>query len=146
MYGTYDKHNIKSAFKFNFNTVNVNKNANRNYGGYLNKSYELESFLNSTYNMNYDINTMISHIINKDLSDIIFKLPVLIHTTFNSFNLNLELDDKYDGDKWIVVSILTSMDPQKASDLLDELEENLYNRYGDTYLTNILLSVEFVKS
>lgn len=154
MYGTYDKQKInnppiseiKSVIKFvtgNFNTRNVNKNANRNYGGYLNKSYELESFLNSTFNINSDTNSVISCIINKELVDIISVLPRLIHNSFNTFNLSLDLDDKYDGDKWIVVSIYTSIDGKLACDFLEELEEKLYSLYGEKYLNNILLSVEF---
>lgn len=155
MYGTSDKQKtlkkpaiseIKSVIKFitgNFNTKNENKNANRNYGSYLNKSYELESFLNSTYNINSDTNSVISYIINKELFEIILELPQLIHNSFNTFNLNLNLEDKFDGDKWIVVSFFTNIDGKVACDILEDLEKKLYNKYEKKYIENILLSVEF---
>ena len=99
--------------------------------------------LNYSYNINVNKTDIISFIMKNDLTDIILKIPKYIEDSFGNCDLSLTLENKYHNEKWIVVSILTNIDGETASLKLDQLEDELFDIYGDEILDNILLSVEF---
>ena len=124
-------------------TEKNNKKSSKNYESNIYESNKLDSFLNSTFNIISDNNSLISYIIDKELSEIFYKLPNLIYGSFNTMNLELCLENKYLDEKWVVIYIFTKLDGISASNELNLLEDNLFNEFGDDCLDNILISVEF---
>ncbi|MDD6776238.1 MAG: hypothetical protein PUD86_02960 [Methanobacteriaceae archaeon] len=124
-------------------TEKTNKKSSNNYESNIYESNKLDSFLNSTFNIISDNNSLISYIIDKKLSEILYKLPNMIYESFNTRNLELCLENKYSDEKWVVIYIFTKLDGESASNELDLLEDNLCNKFGDDCLDNILISVEF---
>ena len=137
---------LKVADKFkknNENTALSKKYAKVNYGDFLQKSVKLELFLNSTFNIESNREDLISFIINNNLLDIIKELPNNLEEYFDTLDLEIHLENKWDNKKWIVVKVFTKLDGESASNQLDLLEDKLFENYQDDFLDNILLSVEF---
>lgn len=137
---------LKFADKFkrnNENTVLSTKYAKVNYGDFLQKSIKLELFLNSTFNIESKREDLISFIINNNLLDIIKELPNNLEEYFNTLDLEIHLENKWNNKKWIVVKVFTKLDGESASNKLDLIEDKLFEKYQDDFLDNILLSVEF---
>lgn len=137
---------LKFADKFkrnNENTVLSTKYAKVNYGDFLQKSIKLELFLNSTFNIESKREDLISFIINNNLLDIIKELPNNLEEYFDTLDLEIHLENKWNNKKWIVVKVFTKLDGKSASNKLDLIEDKLFEKYQDDFLDNILLSVEF---
>ncbi|DBA35443.1 TPA_asm: hypothetical protein vir080_00070 [Somnumvirus timidum] len=137
---------LKFADKFkrnNENTVLSTKYAKVNYGDFLQKSIKLELFLNSTFNIESKREDLISFIINNNLLDIIKELPNNLEEYFDTLDLEIHLENKWNNKKWIVVKVFTKLDGESASNKLDLIEDKLFEKYQDDFLDNILLSVEF---
>ena len=137
---------LKVADKFkrnNENTALSTKYAKVNYGDFLQKSTKLELFLISTFNVESNREDLISFIINNNLLDIIKKLPNNLEEYFDTLNLEIHLENKWNNKKWVVVKVFTKLDGESASNKLDLLEDKLFEKYQDDFLDNILLSVEF---
>ena len=137
---------LKFADKFkrnNENTVLSTKYAKVNYGDFLQKSIKLELFLNSTFNIESKREDLISFIINNNLLDIIKELPNNLEEYFDTLDLEIHLENKWNNKKWIVVKVFTKLDGESASNKLDLIEDKLFEKYQDVFLDNILLSVEF---
>ena len=137
---------LKFADKFkrnNQNTVLSTKYAKVNYGDFLQKSIKLELFLNSTFNIESKREDLISFIINNNLLDIIKELPNNLEEYFDTLDLEIHLENKWNNKKWIVVKVFTKLDGESASNKLDLIEDKLFEKYQDDFLDNILLSVEF---
>lgn len=137
---------LKVADKFkrnNENTALSTKYAKVNYGDFLQKSTKLELFLISTFNVESNREDLISFIINNKLLDIIKKLPNNLEEYFDTLNLEIHLENKWNNKKWVVVKVFTKLDGESASNKLDLLEDKLFEKYQDDFLDNILLSVEF---
>ena len=120
---------LKVADKFkrnNENTALSKKYAKVNYGDFLQKSIKLELFLNSTFNI-----------------DSKKELPNNLEEYFDTLDLEIHLENKWNNKKWIVVKVFTKLDGESASNQLDLLEDKLFEKYQDDFLDNILLSVEF---
>lgn len=137
---------LKFADKFkrnNENTVLSTKYAKVNYGDFLQKSIKLELFLNSTFNIESKREDLVSFIINNNLLDIIKELPNNLEEYFDTLDLEIHLENKWNNKKWIVVKVFTKLDGESASNKLDLIEDKLFEKYQDDFLDNILLSVEF---
>ena len=137
---------LKFADKFKRNKENTAlsaKYAKVNYGDFLQKSTKLELFLNSTFNIESNREDLISFIINNNLLDIIKELPNNLEEHFDTLDLEIHLENKWNNKKWIVVKVFTKLDGVSASNKLDLLEDKLFEKYQDDFLDNILLSVEF---
>ena len=137
---------LKFADKFKKNNENTSlstKYAKVNYGDFFQKSSKLELFLNSTFNIESNREDLISFIINNNLLGIIKELPNNIEKYFNTLDLEINLETKYDDKKWIVVKVFTNLDGESASKQLDLIEEELIEKYKDNFLDNIILSMEF---
>lgn len=137
---------LKFADKFKKNNENTSlstKYAKVNYGDFFQKSSKLELFLNSTFNIESNREDLISFIINNNLLGIIKELPNNIEKYFNTLDLEINLENKYDDKKWIVVKVFTNLDGESASKQLDLIEEELIEKYKDNFLDNIILSMEF---
>ena len=137
---------LKFADKFkrnNENTVLSTKYAKVNYEDFLQKSIKLELFLNSTFNIESKREDLISFIINNNLLDIIKELPNNLEEYFDTLDLEIHLENKWNNKKWIVVKVFTKLDGESASNKLDLIEDKLFEKYQDDFLDNILLSVEF---
>lgn len=137
---------LKFADKFkrnNENTVLSTKYAKVNYGDFLQKSIKLELFLNSTFNIESKREDLISFIINNNLLDIVKELPNNLEEYFDTLDLEIHLENKWNNKKWIVVKVFTKLDGESASNKLDLIEDKLFEKYQDDFLDNILLSVEF---
>lgn len=137
---------LKFADKFkrnNENTVLSTKYAKVNYGDFLQKSIKLELFLNSTFNIESKREDLISFIINNNLLDIMKELPNNLEEYFDTLDLEIHLENKWNNKKWIVVKVFTKLDGESASNKLDLIEDKLFEKYQDDFLDNILLSVEF---
>lgn len=137
---------LKFADKFkrnNENTVLSTKYAKVNYSDFLQKSIKLELFLNSTFNIESKREDLISFIINNNLLDIIKELPNNLEEYFDTLDLEIHLENKWNNKKWIVVKVFTKLDGESASNKLDLIEDKLFEKYQDDFLDNILLSVEF---
>ena len=137
---------LKVADKFkrnNENTALSAKYAKVNYSDFLQKSTTLELFLNATFNIGSNREDLISFIINNNLFDIIKELPNNLEEYFETLNLEIHLENKWDNKKFIAVKVFTKLDGESASNKLDLLEDKLFEKYQDKFLDNILLSVEF---
>ena len=144
--GKFPNEDIKNALKFidgKFDTEKTGKFHDKNYGDYLYRSNKLELFLISTFNLKTEDFIIISFILDNKLFDIIKELPNYIYEYFNTIDLNLKLENKYNDEKWLILSIFTTIDGETASEKLDQLEDVLIEKFGDKFLDNILLSVEF---
>ena len=86
---------------------------------------------------------LISFIISNNLLDIIKELLNNVEEYFDTLDLEIHLEKKWNNKKWIVVKIFTKLDGESASDKLELLEDELFEKYQDVFLDNILLSVEF---
>ena len=125
---------LKVADKFkrnNENTALSKKYAKVNYGDFIQKSIKLELFLNSTFNIDSNREALISFIINN------------LEEYFDTLDLEIHLENKWNNKKWIVVKVFTKLDGESASNQLDLLDDKLFEKYQDDFLDNILLSVEF---
>ncbi len=137
---------LKFADKFkrnNENTVLYKKYAKLNYGYFIKKSIKLELYINSTFNIESKREDLISFIINNNLLDIIKELPNNLEEYFDTLDLEIHLENKWNNKKWIVVKVFTKLDGESASNKLDLIEDKLFEKYQDDFLDNILLSVEF---
>lgn len=139
----FDSKDMVKVIKANLITDRTNKKSSKNYGSYIYKSNKLDLFLNSTFNIISDNDSLISYIINNDLFEIFFKLPQMIKDSFKTFDMNLCLEKRYSNEKWIVIYVFTQLDGVSASNELDLLEDKLCDEFGDNCLDNILISVEF---
>ena len=86
---------------------------------------------------------LISFIIDNNLSDIIKELPNNVEEYFDTLDLEVHLENKWNNKEWIVVKIFTKLDGESASNQLELLEDKLFEKYQDVFLDNILLSVVF---
>ena len=129
---------VADKLKNNENTALSTKYAKVNYDDFLQKSNELELFLNSTFNVESKREDLISFIINNNLLDIIKELPSNLKEYFDTSNLEIHLENK-----WIDVKVFTKLDGESASNKLDLIEDKLFEKYQDDFLDNILLSVKF---
>lgn len=84
-----------------------------------------------------------SFIIDNNLADIIKELEDNLDEYFDTLDLEIHLENKWNNKKWIVVKVFTKLDGESASNKLDLLEDKLFEKYQDDFLDNILLSVEF---
>ena len=137
---------LKLADKFkrnNENTAVSIKYAKVNYGDFLQKSSNLELFLNSTFNIESNREDLISFIINNNLLAIIKELPNKLNEYFDTLNLEIHLENILDNKKLVVVKVFTKLDGESASNKLDLLEDKLFETYQNDFLDNILLSMEF---
>lgn len=137
---------LKIADKINKkdeNTTICVKHSKITYGDFLQKSSNLELFLNASFNVESNREELISFILNNNLLNIIKILPSSIKTHLNTVDLEIQLETKYRDQKWIVINIFTMLDGNSASNNLDLLEQELTHKFGDEFLNNILFNVEF---
>ena len=77
------------------------------------------------------------------IPDILFKeFPQILEKYFNTNEFEVYLE-KEDSITWFVVKFFTTFDGELASDKLDDMEDELIDKYGDDFLKNILISPQF---
>ena len=86
---------------------------------------------------------LILFVIRNNLVDIIKELLNNVEEYFGTLDLEIHLEKKWNNKEWVVVKIFTKLDGESASNQLELLEDELFEKYQDVFLDNILLSVEF---
>lgn len=119
------------------------KRYEKNYRNLFYERQRIISFLKANFYMESEADEIINFIMDKEMMEIIENIPKKVNFYFNKANLNLSLESKYENEKWIVVTLFTTVEGYLASERLDELEEFFISHYHDKFLDNLLFSVEF---
>ena len=134
---------MKSVHVSNNFTNLSRKRYEKNYRNLFYERQRIMSFLKANFYMESEADEIINFIMDKEMMEIIENIPKKVNFYFNKANLNLSLESKYENEKWIVVTLFTTVEGYLASERLDELEEFFISHYQDKFLDNLLFSVEF---